>query len=198
VPEKCPDVLIKAFQTLQTQGWKLALVGGSSDTPEFTSQLLNLANSSADIVFTNELQGDRLAEIIRGAGLFVLPSEIEGLPLALLEAMQEGIPALASNLPVHQQLLAQNRGMLFPVRDVDSCARCLDWAIHHPQELAAMAKSAQKYVKDNYNWDNITNNMLGLYESLFPVPVGILPQVANNSANCNSSVIGVANPKVTS
>jgi glycosyltransferase involved in cell wall biosynthesis len=198
VPEKCPDILIKAFQTLQTQGWKLALVGGSSDTPEFTSELLNLADSSADIVFTNELQGDRLAQIIRGAGLFVLPSEIEGLPLALLEAMQEGIPALASNLPVHQQLLGHNRGMLFPVRDVDSCARCLDWAIHHPQELAAMAKSAQKYVKNNYNWDNITTDMLGLYESFFPVPVGILPQVANNSANCNSSVIGVANPKVSS
>ncbi len=167
VPEKCPDLLIQAFQTLQAQGWKLALVGGTSDTPQFTSQLLNMAASHPDdIVFTNELKGDRLAEIIRGAGLFVLPSELEGLPLAMLEAMQEGVPVLASDIPVHKQLVAKERGMLFPVGDLDACSRCLDWAINHPQELAIMAKKAQRYVRANYNWDQITAETLTLYTAL--------------------------------
>jgi glycosyltransferase involved in cell wall biosynthesis len=200
VPEKCPDLLIKAFQSLQAQGWKLALVGGSSDTPEFTTQLQNLAQNSPDIVFTNELQGSRLAEIIRGAGLFVLPSEIEGLPLALLEAMQAGIPVVASNLPVHQRLLAQNRGLLFPVGDVDSCINCLDWAVHHPQELAAMAQTSQAYIQENYNWDNITTDMLNLYTKLSPLSEqSDTPfPVSEESTPCNSPLLQVANTKVIS
>ena len=198
VPEKCPDLLIKAFKSIQAQGWKLVLVGGSSDTPEFTTQLRNLTENSTDIVFTNELQGSRLAEIIRGAGLFVLPSEIEGLPLAMLEAMQQGIPVVASNLPVHQQLVGHNRGMLFPVGDVDSCKQRLDWGIHHPQELAKMAQNAQKHIKDNYNWDKITNNMLDLYTSGSPVPPGIPLPVSGNPTQSNSPLIGIGNPKVTS
>lgn len=200
VPEKCPDLLIKAFQLLQPEGWKLALVGGSSDTPVFSTQLLNMAASSKDIVFTKELYGTRLAEIIRGAGLFVLPSEIEGLPLALLEAMQEGIPVLASDIPVHKQLVGKDRGMFFPVGNVDSCVHYLDWAIHHPQELAAMAQNAQKYIKDNYNWDNITNDMLDLYTRVSPLPEqpGTPSQVSNQAAQCNSALIGVGNTKVIS
>jgi glycosyltransferase involved in cell wall biosynthesis len=166
VPEKCPDILIKAFQSLQQSGWKLVLVGGTSDTGEYRQQLLNLAQKSTDVVFAGELQGARLAEIIRGAGLFVLPSELEGLPLAMLEAMQEGVPVLASDIPVHKQLLAHQRGMLFTVNDQDSCVRSLDWALHHPQELAVMARNAQEYVETYFNWDDITTNTLRFYQQL--------------------------------
>lgn len=171
VPEKCPDLLIKAFQTLQQSDWKLVLVGGTSDTSEYTSQIINMAANSTNIVFTGELKGAYLAEIIRGAGLFVLPSEIEGLPLAMLEAMQEGVPAIASDIPVHKQLIGEQRGMLFGVNQLESCVRCLDWAIYHPQELAAMAKRAQKYVQTNFNWDDITTETLRLYYKLISAPI---------------------------
>jgi glycosyltransferase involved in cell wall biosynthesis len=170
VPEKCPDLLIKAFQALQASGWKLVLVGGTSDTGEYTQQLLNLAQKSTDVVFAGEIQGARLAEILQGAGLFVLPSELEGLPLAMLEAMQAGVPVLASDIPVHKRLIDQKRGMLFTVNDEDSCVRCLDWALHHPQELAVMARNAQEYVKAFYNWDDITTKTWDLYNQLLPIP----------------------------
>ncbi|NET57550.1 MAG: glycosyltransferase family 4 protein [Symploca sp. SIO2E6] len=181
VPEKLPDVLIRAFQTLKPEGYKLVLVGGTSDTGGYTSKLFELAADNPDIVFTNELNGPRLAEILRHAKLFVLPSEVEGLPLALLEAMQEGIPVLASNLPVHRQLLGigKQRGMLFPVGDVPACVQSLDWALTHPQELALMAKEAQEYIKTHHNWDDIASNTLKVYNQLLeqvpddhqPVPV---------------------------
>jgi glycosyltransferase involved in cell wall biosynthesis len=171
VPEKCPDLLIKAFQTLQPLGWKLVLVGGTSDTDEYTSQIVNMTANSTNIVFTGELKGASLAEIIRGAGLFVLPSELEGLPLAMLEAMQAGVPVLASDIPVHKQLIGEKRGMLFCVNQVESCVRCLDWAIYHPQELATMAKRAQQYVQANFNWDDITTETLRLYYKLISTPI---------------------------
>lgn len=167
VPEKCPDLLIKAFQKLQPQGWKLALVGGTSDTAEYATKLVNMAANDKNIIFAGQLKGAQLAEIIRGAGLFVLPSKLEGLPLAMLEAMQEGLPIVASNIPVHQQLMSEQRGLTFQVENLDSCINVLNWAFHHPEEMTVMAKNAQKYVKDHYNWDEISAETLKVYTMLY-------------------------------
>ena len=153
VPEKCPDLLVEAFCTLKPPGWKLVLAGGISDTQLFTTKLLQKVAKNRDIVFAGELRGTRLWEIVRGAGLFVLPSDVEGLPLAMLEAMREGIPVVASNIPPHEQLMSGGRGKLFESGDLESCVCSLDWAIHHPQELATMAKKAQRSVQLNYSWD---------------------------------------------
>ncbi|MBD2531231.1 glycosyltransferase family 4 protein [Nostoc flagelliforme FACHB-838] len=170
VPEKRPDLLVDAFSALKPAGWKLVLAGGVSDTKSFTSNLLEKVANNRDIVFAGELRGTRLWEIVRGAGLFVLPSDLEGLPLAMLEAMQEGIPVLASDIPPHQQLINGGRGMLFECGNLNSCINSLDWAIHHPQQLAAMAKNAQKYVQINYNWDRITADNLRLYGAISGLP----------------------------
>ncbi|HAG82605.1 MAG TPA: glycoside hydrolase [Cyanobacteria bacterium UBA12227] len=170
VPEKCPDLLISAFQTLEPSECKLALVGGSSDTREYTTKLINLAGHNPDVIFTGEVTGTHVAEILRQAKLFVLPSELEGLPLSLLEAMQAGVPILASNIPVHQQLIGTQRGLLFPVNNLETCARWLNWGLQHPQELAIMAKNAQEYVKANYNWNDITSQTLNIYEQVYLEP----------------------------
>ena len=130
-----------------------------------------------DIVFTDELHGARLAEILRHGKLFVLPSEIEGLPLALLEAMQEGIPVLASNIPVHRQLLGDQRGMIFPVGDINACVQSLDWALAHPQELAVMAKKAQEYINTHHNWEEITNRTLNVYDKLLQTASKSIPPI---------------------
>lgn len=163
VPEKRPDLLIEAFQALQPAGWKLVLAGGVSDTTLFTSKLSELAQSNPDIIFAGEIRGTRLAEIVRGAGLFVLPSDLEGLPLSMLEAMSQGVPVLASDIPPHQQLLSEQRGHLFQAGDINSCIQSLEWAIAHPQEMAVMAKKAQQHVEKYYNWDHITAENLRIY-----------------------------------
>lgn len=163
VPEKRPDLLIEAFQVLKPAGWKLVLAGGVSDTNLFTSKLSDLADGNPDIIFAGEIRGTRLAEIVRGAGLFVLPSDLEGLPLSMLEAMSQGIPVLASDIPPHQQLINDQRGHLFRAGDINSCIQGLDWAIAHPQEMAVMAKKAQQHVEKYYNWDHITAENLRIY-----------------------------------
>ena len=167
VPEKCPDLLISAFQAIHSSDCKLALVGGSSDTSEYTAKLINLAGHNPNVIFTGEVTGTHVAEILRQARLFVLPSELEGLPLSLLEAMQAGVPILASNIPVHQKLIGTQRGLLFPVNNFDACARWLNWGLQHPQELATMAKNAQEYVQANYNWNDITAQTLNIYKQLY-------------------------------
>src|SRR5579883_1238880 len=173
VPEKRPDLLVQAFQKLNPPGWKLVLVGGNSDTATFTSNLRELAEASPNILFTGELRGKRLAEIVRGAGLFVLPSSIEGLPLAMLEAMNEGIPVLASDIPVHRQLLSNERGKLFQEGNIEACVSSLSWAINHQHKLADMAKKAQLYVQTQHNWDTITSECLILYGDFSTVSTAI-------------------------
>jgi glycosyltransferase involved in cell wall biosynthesis len=175
VPEKRPDLLIEAFRALKPAGWKLVLAGGVSDTRSFAAKLLETVANDQDILFAGELQRSRLWEIVRGAGLFVLPSDVEGLPLAMLEAMREGIPVLASNIPAHQQLISDRHGMLFTAGNLDSCITSLDWAINHPIEMAAMAKNAQKYVQLQYSWDHITSETLKLYTTILnsSEPIGI-------------------------
>ena len=166
VPEKRPDLLVKAFSKLKPPGWKLVLAGGISDTKSYVSKLLESIAQNQDIIFAGELLGARLAEIVRGSGLFVLPSDLEGLPLAMLEAMREGIPVMASDIPPHQQLLNQARGILFQAGNLDSCINCLNWAVNHPQELARIAGDAKKYVELNYSWEYITAANLKLYTTL--------------------------------
>lgn len=174
VPEKCPDLLLEAFSRLQPVGWKLVFVGGGSDTEEFSTNLQRRAAGQANVVFTGQLKGKFLAEIVRGSGLFALPSDLEGLPLAMLEAMREGVPVLASDIPVHQQLLGRERGVLFKAGDLESCIKALNWSINHPDSLTKMAHAAQKHIQRHYDWDGITTETLNLCFNL----VGSRPDIA--------------------
>lgn len=104
----------------------------------------------------------------------------------MLEAMREGIPVLASNIPPHQQLIHDNRGILFRAGNLDSCVHSLNWAINHLAEMAVMAKNAQRHVQLNYGWDCITSETLKLYTTILnsPDPVGV-----SEPSNLSSRVI---------
>ena len=175
VPEKRPELLIEAFQQLKKSGWKLVLAGGDSDTTEYISELHQLADCNPDIIFAGELKGSRLAEMVRGAGLFILPSDLEGLPLAMLEAMREGVPVVASDIPPHQQLIGRDRGFLFKAGSIVSCAMSLEQAMTQPKKLAMSASKAQDHIKANYDWEKITQDNLAVYSQNIKILTGLKP-----------------------
>lgn len=166
VPEKRPELLIEAFKRIDNSDWKLVLVGGVSDTTLYHKELLERAKDRQDIIFAGELRGERLAELVRGAGLFALPSDLEGLPLAMLEAMREGIPILASDILAHRQLLGQDRGMLFQAGNLQSCVNSINFALKDLDKLSLMASKAKEHVLENYTWQKITADNLDLYSAL--------------------------------
>lgn len=175
VPEKRPDLLIKAFKRLKPEGWRLVLTGDISDTEQYGVNLRQLASDNPEIIFTGELQGKRLAEIIRGAGLFVLPSDLEGLPLVMLEAMKEEIPVLASDIPPHKQLVGQDKGFLFRAGNLDSMVSSLQSALEQSSTRVTMAKRAKEHIASIYNWDKIALQNLDVYSQLvfgdsIPIP----------------------------
>ncbi|MCT7984812.1 glycosyltransferase family 4 protein [Laspinema sp. A4] len=166
VPEKRPNLLLEAFNQLKPPGWKLVLAGGASDTSSFRTTLFQMTQGNPNIVFTGAIEGELLSEIVRGAGLFVLPSDVEGLPLVMLEAMREKVPVLASNIPPHRQLIGEDRGLLFEAGNLQSCIEGLNQALTHPETLKAMAAKAQDHVKQNYAWDRIAFDNLSLYAKI--------------------------------
>lgn len=170
VPEKRPDLLIQAFQNLpSTRGWKLVLIGGNSDTIGFTEYVHKLADSDPNVILSGELLGSNLAEIMRGAGLFVLPSQLEGQPLALLEAMQEGIPVVASDISVHRRILGSDRGLLFKEGSVEDCSTKLAWAMENPEAMKLCSAEAREYIQTHHNWDYIAEEWIETYEKLLGI-----------------------------
>ena len=86
VPEKGITYLIEAFKKVNTNK-KLVIAGGSSDTDEFANQLKEMAKDDDRIIFTGFVQGRLLDELYSNAYIYSLPSDLEGMPLSLLEAM---------------------------------------------------------------------------------------------------------------
>ena len=164
-PEKQPDLLLKAFQKLQPLGWKLVLAGEIGSSLHYVMGLLSLAKKNDNIIFTNEIRGKHLAEIISHAGMLVTVASSSdlGLPLRVLEAMREGVPILANDQLVYQELLGKNRGLLFESGNLDSLVSKLNYAISEPLELMTIAHKAQNHIVINHNWDRVTYGNLSLY-----------------------------------
>lgn len=86
VPEKGIRYLVEAFKNVKTEK-KLIIAGGSSDTDSFMKELKELAKDDKRIIFTGFVQGQMLEELYSNAYIYTLPSDLEGMPLSLLEAI---------------------------------------------------------------------------------------------------------------
>lgn len=164
-PENRPDLAIQAFQKLQNPDWKLVIAGEIGDSLKYAIELLSLAKQNRDIIFTNEIREENLAEIITNAGLLVVPGNGSDLrlPVPVLKAMQQRVPVLASDNPINQELIGRDRGLLFESGKVDSLLQKLQYALSEPTVLTNIAQLAQNYVAINHNWDRVTYGNLSLY-----------------------------------
>jgi glycosyltransferase involved in cell wall biosynthesis len=94
-----------------------------------------------------------------------LPSTIEGLPVALLEAMNYGNCCVSSDIPENLEAM-ENHGYTFRNREPKDLRRVLQDLIENPEKVNAKKKSAKEHVRQNYSWDNVTDQMEALYSSL--------------------------------
>lgn len=106
VPEKRQLDLLRAFAAARLDGWKLAIVGRIDHSNAYADALSAEAATTANVVMTGFQSGETLQQLYAHAGLFVLPSSHEGLPLALLEAMSYGVPVLVSDIPSNLEVIA--------------------------------------------------------------------------------------------
>lgn len=161
-PEKNCHLLIAAYEQLLTP-MKLVLAGGSSHTDSYAQQLRQHANGK--IVFLNWVSGDALSELLTNAALFVLPSDLEGMSLALLDAMGAGICTLTSDLPENRELI-EEVGFTFQPGDVGDLARMLALLISDAEIRKSAGEKALQKAREQFLWPEIARQVSELYEEL--------------------------------
>ena len=126
VPEKGIRYLIEAFKNVKTDK-RLVIAGGSSDTDEFATELKELARGDGRILFTGFVQGQELEELYSNAYIYTLPSDLEGMPLSLLEAMSYGNCCLVSDIDECTEV-AEDKALIFKKSDVNDLKETLQAA----------------------------------------------------------------------
>lgn len=155
VPEKRPDLVIEAMRSMPADV-KVAVVGGSSFTDEYVSSLRAAAASDERIVFPGYVHGTDLQALYSNAAVFVQPSDLEGLPLTLLEAISYGIPVIASDIPPHLEVLGEcscGAHRLVAQGDAGSLAHALGDILDAGPRAHAAARNEAELLLRPYNWE---------------------------------------------
>jgi glycosyltransferase involved in cell wall biosynthesis len=162
-PTKRQIDLIDAFEAAELRGWKLVLVGAIDRSDAYCARLLERAARDPDVILTDYQTGVVLRELYSHAGLFVLPSALEGHPIALLEAVSYGVPILASansaNLAVPLP-----RERFFSVGDTRGLAALLRAAAGAARPDAECAE-LRAMVRTLYSWRRAARLTKSVYES---------------------------------
>ena len=164
VPEKGAHFLIEAFSKLKTD-MKLVIAGDAAHAEPYKARLRSLAGDDQRILFPGFVTGRPLKELFSNAYLFCLPSTLEGLPMALLEAMNYGNCCVSSDIPENLEAV-EDYGYTFRNRDAGDLRRVLVDLIENPQKVHEKKRPALEHVQRNYSWDRVTDQMEKLYLSL--------------------------------
>lgn len=165
VPEKGLNYLINAYRNLETDK-KLVIVGGSSHSEEYYDEMKELAKKDQRVIMTGFLQGEELAEWFSNAYAYVLPSDVEGMPISLLEAMSYGNLCIVSDIPENMEVI-KDVGLHFAKSDEEALQECLVRALMLSQEeYEEYRQKAKESVLARFNWDKIVEETLKLYEKV--------------------------------
>ncbi|MEQ2678575.1 glycosyltransferase family 4 protein [Enterocloster citroniae] len=161
VPEKGLRYLIEAFKDIKTDK-KLVIAGGSSDTDAFMQELKELAKDDKRIIFTGFVQGKMLEELYSNTYVYCLPSDLEGMPLSLLEAMSYGNCCLTSDISECVEVV-ENKAVTFKKSDIIDLGKKLQMMCENTKAVEKYKKEAAEFICNKYNWDNVAGETLKLY-----------------------------------
>ena len=162
VPEKQVKLLIEAYKNLETDK-KLVIAGGASHTSDYFNEVKECANGRDDIIFTDFVQGEVLEELYSNAYIYVLPSDLEGMPLSLLEAMSYSNCCLTSDIAECTEVCEEN-AVYFKKSDKEDLENKLRFLLENENIVEEYKEKAQDYICRKYNWDDITEKTLSLYK----------------------------------
>lgn len=160
VPEKGVHYLIEAYRELHGDKPRLVIAGAASHSDDYYEKIYAMAKDDENILFTGFVQGEALEELFSNCKAYVLPSDLEGMPISLLEAMAYGKPCVVSDIDEIKEVVGED-AFSFPKGDVQGLKRALETM------LATLKESGFSYPEgkmDLYNWDKITEEYQKIYE----------------------------------
>lgn len=161
VPEKGLHYLIEAYQKLDTDK-KLVIAGGNSQAVEYMEQIHEMAAKDDRILMTDFVQGQTLEELYSNAYAFVLPSDVEGMALSLLEAMSYGNCCLVSDICENTEVV-EEQALHFRKGDVKDLREKLQYLLEHPDTVERLRSGSADFICGKYNWDEVVDETLRLY-----------------------------------
>jgi glycosyltransferase involved in cell wall biosynthesis len=167
VPEKAPDLLLRAFRSVDTSA-RLVIAGGSSFTDRYVEELELLAARDPRVLMVGPVQGELLQELYTNAAVFVLPSSLEGLALTLLEAASYRLPLVASDIPPNREVIGSDRpgGRLVPSGDEAALAQALATTLGSLDLAREGAHRLGDRVVSEYDWEEVTDATEAVYETV--------------------------------
>ncbi len=162
VPEKGLHYLIEAFRETETDK-KLVISGGSSHSVDYIKKIEAMAEKDSRIVMTDFVQGEVLEELYSNAYLFVLPSDVEGMAISLLEAMSYGNCCLVSDIAENMEVVGSHAAS-FRKGDVADLRKQLEYLLSHGEVVENYKKGASDFICSKYNWEEVLKKTCMLYK----------------------------------
>lgn len=161
VPQKGLHFLIKAYKNIKTDK-KVVIVGAPSFSEGYYTELRELAKGDDRIRFLGFQEGETLEQLYSNAYAYVHPSEYEGLPLVILEAMSFGLMPIVSDIAPNVEAI-HGIGMTFATTDIEDLRSKLEHAVNHPSVVQDQAEEAIAIIETYFNWDMITDHIEAVY-----------------------------------
>jgi glycosyltransferase involved in cell wall biosynthesis len=177
-PEKGCHLLVEAFEQIDTD-MKLVMAGAFSYCDDYSRELRTHAGDR--IRMLDWVSGNTLEELLTNAAIFVLPSDIEGLSLALLDAMGAGICVLTSDIPENCEVV-DGTGFTFERGNAADLAARLRFLIANPAVREAAGKAAKNRIREQYQWQKIAFDIEKAYYGMLGRKVEAVPKKPSTRA----------------
>lgn len=161
VPEKGVHYLIEAFSKLDTDK-KLVIAGGNSHAVDYMERIHRMAAQDDRIIMTDFVQGQMLEELYSNAYGFVLPSDVEGMALTLLEAMSYGDCCLVSDICENTEVV-EDQALVFEKGNVKDLREKLQYMLDHPEDVKAYGDRSAAFICGKYCWDEVVERTVEVY-----------------------------------
>ncbi|MFH1680919.1 MAG: glycosyltransferase [Candidatus Eisenbacteria bacterium] len=182
VPEKGCHYLVEAFRRIKTDK-ELVIAGGSSFSDRYLEDLKKLAAGDERIRFLDYVYGRALEELYSHNYFYVLPSDVEGLAITLLEALSFGSCVLVSDIEENLEVLSDKEGApdmwedpaktdgppvgyWFRRGDVDDLVRALESLLADPGRVERARAKAREWIRHRYDWEVISARTASLYRDV--------------------------------
>lgn len=161
VPEKGLHYLIEAYQQVETDK-RLVIAGGVSHSREYMEQIHAMAAKDSRILMTDFVQGQVLEELCSNAYLFVLPSDVEGMAVSLLEAMSYGNCCLVSDIKENTEVV-ETHAVTFRKGDVSDLREKLKELLSDAEQVAKIKSESADFICGKYHWDSVVEETMSIY-----------------------------------
>ncbi|MEO0895719.1 MAG: glycosyltransferase family 4 protein [Bacteroidota bacterium] len=167
---KGPHHMLKALKKINYDG-HIVIAGDTDQLPAFTKELQNLAKGMK-VHFIGFVNGKAmLMAMIQRAGVFVFPSETEGMSIMLLEVASMGTPVIASDIPENTAVFSDKELLFFENKNADDLAEKFQWASNNWKAMEERAEAAKSRVQNEYDRALIAQNYDKLYTEVAEAPV---------------------------